>query len=252
MRIVAVIPAYNEAKNLPELFRQIDQFAGSSSDREFIPVLVNDGSMDSTAQWLAKNRPAAQYVLLPINLGIGKAVQTGLKVARDIGADIALQLDGDGQHLASEISKIIQPIMDGKADVTVGSRYHKDGGGNVSTSLRQAGTALFSWLIFALTGKRIKDVTSGFRAFSKPAIRFLADFYPDDYPEVQSYVPLSRAGFRILEVPVQMRPRQGGKSSISPTRAAYYMVKVSLATLMDALRPAPKGYAGQTVTKDLP
>lgn len=241
-KIAIVIPAFNEERNIEKVLHEIQKLRAARPRWQILPIVVNDGSSDRTEQVLERLAPiyGAQAVSLPLNLGIGRAVQTGLRYAVRWGADVALQLDGDGQHPAEQVPQIVCPILAGNAEVVVGSRYVKGAGGNVSSALRQAGTWFFYRLLKMLTGNEIKDATSGFRAFSAEATDFLSRYYPDDYPEVEAYVPLSRKRFQILEVPVTMRPRQGGRSSITPIRSVYYMVKVAFATMMDMLRPLPE------------
>ncbi len=241
-RVAVVIPAYNEEKNIENVLREIHSIREIKPHWAIHPIVVNDGSSDCTGLILEQiaDRYGAHAIQLPLNLGIGRAVQTGFKYALRLRADVTFQLDGDGQHPAREIPRIAELILSGKTDVVVGSRYVEGAGGNVSSGLRQFGTAFFSALLKALVGLRIKDSTSGFRAFSLEATEFLSRYYPDDYPEVEAYVPLARRGFKIREVGVKMRPRMTGSSSITPLRGAYYMVKVGLATIMDNYRKLPE------------
>lgn len=241
-RVAVVIPAFNEERNIESVLQEIHQLRSSYPNWEIIPIVVNDGSSDQTEKVLHEvgARYGAKTISLPINLGIGRAVQTGFRYAVQLGADVTLQLDGDGQHPAEQIPSIVLPVLSGKADVVVGSRYVKGAGGNVSSTLRQAGTLFFSKLLQILVGVRILDTTSGFRAFNAEATEFLSRYYPDDYPEVEAYVPLARQKFQISEVPVTMRPRTRGSSSITPIRSVYYMVKVAFATMIDVIRPLPK------------
>lgn len=245
-RIAVVIPAFNEEKNILHVLREIQELRATRPEWEILPIVINDGSSDRTAVVLdeACADLQAQAVNLPINLGIGRAVQTGFKLAVRWGADVTLQLDGDGQHPPSQIPIIVGPVLAGTSDVVVGSRYVKGAGGNVSSGLRQAGTWFFSKLLRALVGVKIEDTTSGFRAFSYDAADFISRYYPDDYPEVQAYVPLARKKFRIDEVGVEMRHRERGRSSITPIRSIYYMVKVAFATMIDKYRPLPKRRGG--------
>lgn len=246
-RVAVVIPAFNEEKNIEHVLQEIEKIRAARPRWEILPIVVNDGSRDRTEQVLERVAPryGAVAISLPLNLGIGRAVQTGLKYAVRWGADVSLQLDGDGQHPSSEIPNIVCPILARKSDVVVGSRYVAGAGGNVSSSLRQAGTYFFSALLRLLVGARIKDTTSGFRAFSREATEYLSCYYPDDYPEVQAYVPLARKKFRIVEVPVSMRPRARGRSSITPLRSVYYMIKVAFATSMELIRPLPERFRGE-------
>jgi glycosyltransferase involved in cell wall biosynthesis len=240
-RVAIVIPAFNEEKNIEAVLREIAALRTQRPDWELIPIVVNDGSRDGTAEVLSRVAPVygAQVITLPLNLGIGRAVQTGLIHAMRLQAQVTLQLDGDGQHPADQIPLIVEPVLQGRADVAVGSRYLRGASGNVSSGWRQAGTWFFSLLLRAVVGVRIKDTTSGFRAFNAEATEFLSRHYPDDYPEVEAYVPLARGGFRIAEEPVRMRPRHAGRSSITFVKGLYYMAKVGFATVIGTLRPRP-------------
>jgi glycosyltransferase involved in cell wall biosynthesis len=240
-RIAVVIPVFNEEKNIESVLGELAQLRRARPRWEIVPVFVNDGSTDRTATVLDALAPLfqARVITLPLNLGIGRAVQTGFQWAVRWGADVTLQLDGDGQHPALEIPKIVCPVLAQATDVAVGSRYVSGAGGMVSSRLRRIGTAFFSVLLRVVAGVRVADTTSGFRAFSPEATDFLAKRYPDDYPEVQTYVPLARSGFSIREVAVTMRYRAGGSSSITPIRSLYYMLKVAFATLIDRVRPLP-------------
>jgi glycosyltransferase involved in cell wall biosynthesis len=223
-RICAVIPAYNEEENILAVIREI---------RELYPaakiVVVNDASTDGTENVV---RATGETILnLPINLGIGGAVQTGLMYAREFGHDYVVQVDGDGQHPASEIGKILEPVINGKADVVIGSRFL--GTGDYKTGLpRRIGMRIFQAANSIMTGRKITDNTSGFRAYNREALTFLARYYPQDYPEPETVIELFRNGFRIKEVPVNMRRRSGGISSISPSRSLYYMIKCLIANVI--------------------
>lgn len=240
--MAVVIPAFNEALTIESVLAELQALRRAQPRWEILPIVVNDGSTDETREVLARiaSLYQSEYISLPLNLGIGRAVQAGLQLAVQLRADVALQLDGDGQHPAEQIPNIVEPVLAGETDVAVGSRYVSGAGGNVSSGLRQMGTYLFSGLLRALIGVRILDTTSGFRAFSAEATEYLARHYPDDYPEVQAYVPLARRGFRITERPVRMRARKRGHSSITPFRSLYYMVKVSIATVLERLRTLPE------------
>jgi glycosyltransferase involved in cell wall biosynthesis len=198
-------------------------------------VIINDASTDNTSE-IAKSTKMAYVVDLPVNLGIGGSVQTGFKFAKQKGYDIALQFDGDGQHQVEEIEKLLQIIMNDEADVAIGSRFNKKHEGFKSSVLRRVGIKIFEWLSFLLIRQRITDHTSGFRAFNKKAIHFLAVNYPSDYPEPEVVVTLGKNNFRMKEVFTQMQERQGGVSSISFTKGPYYMIKVMLSMIMAAIR----------------
>jgi len=223
-RILIIIPAYNEAENISRVIAEV---------REHQPdaklVVINDCSTDDTEA--AVIGTGETVISLPYNLGIGGAVQTGLMYARDKEFDIALQVDGDGQHVANEIEKIIAPITANDADVVIGSRFLGVGEFK-STFSRRIGIKIISLFNFMLTGVRITDSTSGFRAYDKAAIAFLAAHYPQDYPEPVAIIELFRNGFRIKEVPALMREREAGTSSIGPLGSVYYMIKVIIANLI--------------------
>lgn len=196
-------------------------------------LVVNDSSMDRTSETA---REAGAIVLdLAVNLGIGGAMQAGYRFANKMGYDYAVQVDADGQHDPKEIPQILTPVMEGKADIAIGSRYQFQTGYR-SPRMRRVGSWFFSIAVSTIVGQRIADTTSGFRAVNRRVILFYSEQYPQDYPEVEAVVMLHRAGFSLLEVPVSMRPRIGGDTSISPLKAVYYMVKVPLAILIGLFR----------------
>jgi glycosyltransferase involved in cell wall biosynthesis len=226
--ILIIIPAYNEEQSLPGVIEDL---------RQHIPhadiLVVDDGSRDRSAA--VARRLGVNVVKLPFNLGIGGAVQTGYQYARARGYDVAVQFDGDGQHMAAEISLLFDALKKGNADIVVGSRFLKRGDYR-PTFFRRLGIWVFSRVLSAILGMTVTDTTSGFRGANRRAIEFFAGTYPEDYPEVESLVLLHRAGMSIAEVPVRMRDRTGGQSSITPIRSAYYMVKVLLAVFIDLLK----------------
>jgi glycosyltransferase involved in cell wall biosynthesis len=173
---------------------------------------------------------------LPFNLGIGGGVQTGFRYARDNAYDYAMQFDGDGQHSVDEIDKLLDIVMNGKADVAIGSRFNQKHDGFKSSQFRRVGIRIFEWFSFILIRQRITDHTSGFRAYNRKAIEFLAKYYPGDYPEPEVVILLGRNGFTIRETFTQMHERQGGVSSIPLTKGPYYMMKVMLAMFMSSIR----------------
>jgi glycosyltransferase involved in cell wall biosynthesis len=224
-----IVPAYNEAANLA---RTIDSIR---SDVPWADIaVVNDGSADATAEIA---RAKGVIVLnLPYNLGIGGAVQTGYVYAAENGYDVAIQVDGDGQHDPAYIPVLLAPLELGSADLVVGSRFI--GPSLFRSSLaRKIGIKWFALAISLLIGRTVTDTTSGFRAANRSVIEFFAAAYPQDYPEPETVVMVHRAGFRIQEVPVEMYERQGGRSSINVWRSAYYMIKVTMAILMSVFRP---------------
>ena len=224
MKTLIIIPAYNEQNTLEGLISEIGEKCPGTDY-----VVINDCSSDRTLETLDKI--GANYVSAPVNLGIGGAVQTGYKYAFENGYDIAIQVDGDGQHDVSYIDDLIAPIVNGDADVTIGSRFIEKEGFQ-SSGARRAGIRLLSSLIWLMTGTRVKDVTSGFRAVNKQYIGVFAENYPDDYPEPEVIVISSLSGARIREIPVKMRERSDGVSSINMKKSVYYMIKVSLAIII--------------------
>ncbi len=233
MRKAAVVPAYNEEASIGAVVAEI-----RAADPEFEVVVVDDGSTDGTGE-LAR-RAGATVLTLPYNLGIGAAVQTGLQYAADNDFDVAVQIDGDGQHDSQELDKLLAPVLTGRADFAVGTRFA--GGGRYRPSLfRRIGIALFAGIVTLIVRQRVTDTTSGFRAMNRRGIRLFADDYPHDYPEVEATVLVFRHRLRMVEVPVAMRPREAGRSSITPLRSLYYMGKVSLALFVGLLRPRPAG-----------
>ena len=225
MKILAVIPAYNEAGNIRAVIEDLKSFRGDI-------LVVNDGSTDNTAE-IARGM-GAHVVSHPFNLGIGGTVQTGLKYAFENGYDMAIQFDGDGQHRGDQIFKIVELVERGEADLVIGSRTLP--GGYKMGFARFIGSRMFHLLIRALSGHAVEDPTSGFRCYGKRTIRLFSRFYTDDYPEVESIVTAARSGLRLVEVPVLMRGRLSGNSSITRRKSAYYMLKVTLAMVVDAMR----------------
>lgn len=233
MKKIAIIPAYNEAERIAEVI------AGIKKHQPLMDIVViNDGSTDATSA-KARSGGLAHVIDLPVNLGIGGAVQTGYLYAYRHGYDIAVQIDGDGQHDPAELAKIISPVEQGAADCCIGTRFIENNGFR-STAIRRVGIHYFTWMIRSTTRQKLTDPTSGFRAVGRAGIRSFAAYYPDDYPEVEAIVVLLRQGLRVIETPVMMHSRTTGRSSITPWRSMYYMVKVSLAVIMARLREAEK------------
>lgn len=232
IRIAIIIPCYNEQDNIPDLYREIKS-ASYPAHYHVVPVFINDCSTDRTREVLQEN--GLTHVDLPINLGIGGAMQTGYKYALRHHFDIAVQMDGDGQHPPAELPKLVEPIVNGSADVVIGSRF-LTGEGFQSSALRRAGILFFTCLNKRLAGITIHDSTSGYRALNKKALLIVNDYYPDEYPEPEAITLYAVHGLRIKEVPVTMRERQGGRSSIRAFNTIYYMVKVSLGTIFLYIR----------------
>lgn len=228
MNILIIVPAYNEEKSLSGVIRDI---RGNVPDVDIL--VVNDGSSDSTEK--IAHDLGVRVLELPFNLGIGGAMQTGYRYAQQNNYDIAIQFDGDGQHVATEVKTLLNGLQQGRADILIGSRFLQPGDYRPSF-FRKVGIWIFSTVLSAILGMRITDTTSGFRAANRRVIEFFARTYPEDYPEVESLVLLHRAGMTIGEVPVVMRDRTEGCSSITPIRSAYYMIKVLLAVFIDLLK----------------
>jgi len=227
-KILIIIPAFNEEVSLPGVMQDLRNHAPDADI-----LVVDDGSSDRTAA--VARQTGVNVASLPYNLGIGGAMQTGYQYARNNGYQIAIQFDGDGQHMAAEIGELLDLLRQGRADIVVGSRFLKRGEYR-PTFFRKVGIWIFSTVLSAILGMPVTDTTSGFRAVNRRVIEFFARAYPEDYPEVESLVLLHRAGMTIAEVPVRMRDRTGGRSSITPIRSAYYMIKVLLAVFVDLLK----------------
>jgi glycosyltransferase involved in cell wall biosynthesis len=227
-KILVIVPAYNEEKSLPRVIRDLRVHSPGVD-----VLVVDDGSHDATPH-IADDMDV-NVLKLPFNLGIGGAVQAGYLYADRQGYDIAVQFDGDGQHIALEVEKLLQPVISGSADIVAGSRFLIPGGYQAPVT-RKIGMWIFSFLLSRILGMRVTDTTSGFRAANRRVIEYFARHYPEDYPEVEALVLLHKKGFRIIEVPVMMRERTGGRSSITAIRSVYYMVKVLLAVLVDLLK----------------
>lgn len=226
MKVLLIIPAYNEAENILKVVESIRKYR-LNSEHIIDYVVINDCSTDSTEKVCKEN--GIHYISLVQNLGIGGAVQTGYIYAEMHDYDIAVQFDGDGQHDIESLDDLITPVVTGKADFCVGSRFVGNKSDFQSTWIRRMGIKYFSFLINILTGVRIFDPTSGFRAANKSVIRLFADNYPFDYPEPESIVQLSKDKFVIDEVAVKMFERANGVSSINALKSIYYIVKVSAA-----------------------
>lgn len=231
-RILVIIPAYNEEESLGRVLRRVQE-----AQVETDILVVDDGSSDATA--VIAEGYGAHVARLPYNQGIGSAMQTGFLFARDRNYDVAIQVDGDGQHNPAEIADLLRALDEGDGDILIGSRYLEDRG-YITPPMRRIGIVILARIISAITGQHFTDPTSGFRALNRRAIYFCANDYPFDYPEPESVVLFRRAGLRVREIPVTMNPRYGGQSSITPLRSAYYMIKVIMAIMIGLLRQRPQ------------
>lgn len=229
MKVLLIIPAYNEEENILQTVRKIEEYS-----EEIDYIVINDGSTDSTLQILQENK--IKHINLIENLGIGGAVQTGYKYAYENNYDIAIQFDGDGQHDVTYVPNICEPIIEGQANMCIGSRYlDKTSSEFQSTFMRRLGKNIISVIIKICCKKKITDPTSGFRAIDKNIIGMFAKEYPVDYPEPESIVSVLNNNYKIEEKSVSMNERQGGTSSIKVLNSIYYMFKVSLAIIIDSL-----------------
>ena len=228
MKILIIVPSYNEEKSIGSVIKDLmDNFPKGDI------IVVNDGSFDNTSQ-VAKDLGMV-VIDLPYNLGIGGAIQTGFLYALENGYDVAIQFDGDGQHQADEIPKILKPHILHGTDLVVGSRFLSEGG-FTSSMQRKIGSKILSFIISSLVGKTITDTTSGFRVYGKRAIERFSSIYPEDYPEVEALYLAHKMGLSIEEVPSEIVSRTAGKSSINTFEAVYYMFKVVLAIFVDLLK----------------
>jgi glycosyltransferase involved in cell wall biosynthesis len=233
VRRVAIVPALNEAPTIARVVEEI-----RAADPGFEILVIDDGSTDGTQA--EAERAGARVARLPYNVGIGGAVQTGYQYARDHGFQVAVQVDGDGQHDAAELARLLEPIAVDRADMVIGSRF-LDVREYRASFARRLGIHLLAGFVTLIARQRMTDPTSGFRAVNRRGIVLFAADYPHDYPEAEANVVASRNKLRIVEVPVAMRAREAGRSSITAPRSLYYMIKVMLALFISVFRryPAP-------------
>jgi glycosyltransferase involved in cell wall biosynthesis len=227
-RRIAIVPAYTEEQNIARVVEELLVF-----DPGIDVVVVSDGSVDRTAE--NAEAAGARVLRLPYNLGIGGAVQTGFKYAWEQGYDLAVRCDGDGQHVPGELPKVIRPVAEEEADIAVGSRFVSSDGYRSSAS-RRVGIRLLATVVSAIARQRVTDTTSGFQALNRRALELFAQDYPHDYPEVEGMVMTIKHKLRLVEVPVQMREREHGRSSITAFRSVYYMAKVLTALFVGLFR----------------
>ena len=232
-RIVAIVPAWNESGAIGKV---VDEIKGL--DLTIDVVVIDDASTDDTAA-VAESHGAI-VLHLPFNVGIGGAVQTGFRYALEEGYEVAVRLDGDGQHAASEIPKILGPVDSGDADLVIGSRFVDPDGTYRPPFARRIGIGVFARLVSILGGQRVTDTTSGFVALDRTGIELFAKEFPHDYPEVEATLVALRSGLRVTQVQVDMRERTTGSSSITFVRSLYYIIKVMLALLVASLRRYPR------------
>lgn len=223
MKTLVIIPAYNEEETI---INTVQNLKKTNENVDY--VIINDCSKDKTKEICEKNN--FNVINLPINLGIGGAVQTGYKYAYENQYDVAIQMDADGQHDPKYIPEMVKEIENGN-DLVIGSRFLKKEGFQ-STWLRRLGINLYSFIIKMFTKKRIKDTTSGYRAAGKNIIKLFSQSYPVDYPEPETNGFVAKNNFKIVEIPMEMQERGGGTSSITPIKSIYYAIKVGLAVML--------------------
>lgn len=233
MRVLLIIPSYNEEENILNIYNIIKKYNSKNKDK-FDMIFIDDGSTDRTKEICSTNN--IPHISLINNLGIGGAVQTGYKYALENNYDIAVQFDGDGQHDINYVKNIIEPIINDNADMVVGSRFiDKETSTFKSSRARRIGINIISFFIKLVTGKKIYDTTSGFRAINKDLIEYFANNYPVEYPEPVSTVEVLKRKYRVIEIPVSMNERESGTSSIKAWKKGYYMVNVVLSILIASI-----------------
>lgn len=228
MKKLVIIPAYNEGGSILRAVEDIKTHAPG-----FDYIVINDCSTDDTLEVCRKH--GLNYVNLSVNLGIGGAVQTGYLYGCQYGYDLAVQFDGDGQHDGAYLERMAEELLRTGSDMVIGSRFIEKEGFQ-SSGLRRVGIRYFSALIRLLTGKRVTDPTSGMRMVNRDVMEIYAKSYPKDYPEPESVTAILRMGKKVTEIPVVMKKREEGTSSIGGVKSVYYMIKVTLAVLMERLR----------------
>jgi len=228
LRRIAVVPAFNEERNIARVVNELKAY-----DPGIDVVVVSDGSADRTYE--VAREAGARVLRLPFNLGIGGAVQTGFRYAWENGYELAVRCDGDGQHIPAELPKVVAPVVAGDADIAIGSRFVSDGGYR-SSATRRVGIRLLALVVSAIARQRVTDATSGFQALNRRALALFAADYPHDYPEVEGMVMTIKHRLRLVEVPVEMREREHGRSSITALRSIYYMAKVLTALFVGLFR----------------
>jgi glycosyltransferase involved in cell wall biosynthesis len=236
LKCLIIVPAFNESRSVGKLVRRLNRLLPLCH-----VLVIDDGSTDDTVRQIPVG---ASVVSLPFNLGIGGAMQTGYRYAALHGYDVAVQVDGDGQHRPSEVRKLLEALLSQEADLVVGSRF-LEAKRFKSSLTRLTGIRVLSAWIQCLCGLKITDCTSGFRAVNHKVIRAYAHWYPEDYPEPEVVLLLHRSNFKVIEVPVKMRRRMYGQSSISLAHGLFYVLKVSACLFLDMVRqPWPSGKVG--------
>jgi hypothetical protein len=235
--LAIIIPAYNEEASITDVVHSLVSMIAQNNLKAEI-IVVNDCSTDGTGKIIEMLDCTAIH--LPVNLGIGGAMQTGFKFAFENNFDFAVQVDGDGQHPAEEIPKLLAAMKKEDLDVVIGSRFISKEGFQ-SSFMRRAGITWFRWLNKFLTGLDIRDSTSGFRMFNRKTLAIVSEIYPDEYPEPEAIILFAKNNLKVGEVSVTMKERQGGASSIGLLSGMYYMWKVTLGILFTFIQNKPEG-----------
>ena len=231
LRVLVIIPAHNEQESLPRTLSEVRAAAPEAG-----VLVVDDGSRDATAS--VARRHGVPVLRHPVNLGVGGALQTGFRWALEHGYEVGVQLDADGQHDPAYLAALLEPMRAGRCDVSIGSRYVRRSGYRAPIA-RRLGMVLFSGLVSAVLHQRITDTTSGFRAYARPVMEVCQHDFPKDFPDAPLLIALGRRGFRLEEVPVEMRERRAGRSFYTLGKSLYYPYKNLRASLMALLqRPA--------------
>ena len=237
MKVLALIPARNEADSLPAVV------AALRADQPSLQLLVvDDASTDDTRRILAAL--GVEHLRLSEHLGVGNAIRVGLRYAVRRGFDIVVRVDGDGQHPAGEIDALVAPIARGRADAVIGSRFGDQSGYRTPPGVRRFGQRVVAAWVSAASGVRVTDATSGFWAFGRKAITFLAEEHPPGYPEPELLLLLARSGLKVVEVPISMSQRLAGRTSLSAGRLGLACAVTALALLVTPLRQTAKGAGG--------
>jgi glycosyltransferase involved in cell wall biosynthesis len=240
-RRLVIVPAFNERASVRKVVMRLRR-----SLPDYDVLVIDDGSIDDTVRQVP---PETAVVTLPFNLGIGGAMQTGYRYAALHGYDVAVQVDADGQHRPGQVRRLVEALEGGKADLVVGSRFLIPNKRYRQSPPRKAGAWFLRALIRVMTGLAITDCTSGFRAANRRVIRAFAHWYPEDYPEPEVILLLHRAGYGIGEIPVRMRQRHTGRSSINVLEGVFYVLKVTVCLLLDLVRkPWPQGRVAEAPT----
>lgn len=234
MKVLIIIPAYNEEKSILKVYKGIVDY-NKINKTNYDVIVIDDGSVDNTKEICRKNN--IPHISLINNLGIGGAIQTGYKFALDNNYDIAVQFDGDGQHNIEYVKNILEPIQNGQADMVIGSRFIDSTSSEFKSSVtRRIGIKIISFFIKLVTKKKIYDTTSGFRAINRDLIKYFSSYYPVEYPEPVSTTYTLKNKYRVKEVSVSMNERKNGTSSIRTWKSCYYMFNVVLYIIVIGFR----------------